>query len=482
MSCRCSRRRSRRKKWRRASARSRPTAANTSCCRSATRAARSSRSIRARARRRSRAAPASWSTRRTRTPPGCLISWLLSREGQQLLVDTALAALLSPRRQAEGRDETALRDQGPESRPRRPGKGRRRDQEEIRRVFRAVVTAELGGLRRLNAAWLYRPAASSTLASRSVGAIIRVARRVSVRARAAAVGMARLVQHHRRERRPEPRQFCAPGDRSDLCRPLPDGARASPRAWPPAHLQWPSPLAWLVARTDLPLRRRDPRARHRILRHPALSRRDRLGNPRRAEQRHPQSMVPRDLRARALRTSVRHLHGRRSGICDGVLQLPLRLRAGGKRSRQYSRPSSRRPRRSSAARGAATLRRVTLPMVLPALLAGALVAFLQALTQFGTPAILALPAGFHVITTKIWALFQYPAEPASRGGRGVAAAAPDDTVAARTAMAARPARLCRHRRQERRAAAGSGSVSGDGRRSPLRWRSSLCRSCFPMRR
>jgi len=60
---------------------------------------------------------------------------------------------------------------------------------------------------------------------------------------------------------------------------------------------------------------------------------------------------------------------------------------------------------------ASTLRRVTLPMALPALLAGALVAFLQALTQFGTPAILALPAGFHVITTKIWALFQYPPNP-----------------------------------------------------------------------
>jgi iron(III) transport system permease protein len=57
---------------------------------------------------------------------------------------------------------------------------------------------------------------------------------------------------------------------------------------------------------------------------------------------------------------------------------------------------------------AVTLRRVTLPMVLPALLAGALLSFIQALTQFGTPAILALPAGFHVITTKIWSLFQYP--------------------------------------------------------------------------
>jgi iron(III) transport system permease protein len=63
------------------------------------------------------------------------------------------------------------------------------------------------------------------------------------------------------------------------------------------------------------------------------------------------------------------------------------------------------------ATGARTLQRVTLPMVLPALLAGGLVAFVQALTQFGVPAILALPAGFHVITTKIWALFQYPPEP-----------------------------------------------------------------------
>jgi iron(III) transport system permease protein len=58
-----------------------------------------------------------------------------------------------------------------------------------------------------------------------------------------------------------------------------------------------------------------------------------------------------------------------------------------------------------------TLRRVTFPMVLPALLAGVLVAFIQTLTQFGVPAILALPAGFHVITTRIWALFQSPAEP-----------------------------------------------------------------------
>ena len=49
-----------------------------------------------------------------------------------------------------------------------------------------------------------------------------------------------------------------------------------------------------------------------------------------------------------------------------------------------------------------------LSRALPALVAGALIAFLQAMTLFGSPAILALPAGFHTMTTKIWSLFQYP--------------------------------------------------------------------------
>jgi iron(III) transport system permease protein len=58
-----------------------------------------------------------------------------------------------------------------------------------------------------------------------------------------------------------------------------------------------------------------------------------------------------------------------------------------------------------------TARRVTIPLALPAVLAGALVAFLQSMTLFGAPAILALPAGFHTMTTKIWSLFQYPPKP-----------------------------------------------------------------------
>lgn len=57
------------------------------------------------------------------------------------------------------------------------------------------------------------------------------------------------------------------------------------------------------------------------------------------------------------------------------------------------------------------VRAITLPLALPALLAGALVAFLQAMTLFGSPAILAIPAGFHTITTKIYSLFQFPPKP-----------------------------------------------------------------------
>jgi iron(III) transport system permease protein len=67
-----------------------------------------------------------------------------------------------------------------------------------------------------------------------------------------------------------------------------------------------------------------------------------------------------------------------------------------------------------------TLRKITIPLVMPAMLAGMLIAVLQSLTIFGSPAILALPAGFHVVTTKIWSFFQFP----PRLGLAAAAAMP----------------------------------------------------------
>ena len=33
------------------------------------------------------------------------------------------------------------------------------------------------------------------------------------------------------------------------------------------------------------------------------------------------------------------------------------------------------------------------------------------MTLFGSPAILAIPAGFHTVTTKIYSLFQFPPKP-----------------------------------------------------------------------
>lgn len=48
-----------------------------------------------------------------------------------------------------------------------------------------------------------------------------------------------------------------------------------------------------------------------------------------------------------------------------------------------------------------TMAGITLPLVLPALFAGLILAFLEAMILFGTPAMLALPAGQHVMTTQI---------------------------------------------------------------------------------
>ena len=61
--------------------------------------------------------------------------------------------------------------------------------------------------------------------------------------------------------------------------------------------------------------------------------------------------------------------------------------------------------------GAGTLRTmhsVTLPLVLPALLGAFILVFLEAIALFGSPALLALPGRFHVVTTQLWQFFEYP--------------------------------------------------------------------------
>jgi len=68
---------------------------------------------------------------------------------------------------------------------------------------------------------------------------------------------------------------------------------------------------------------------------------------------------------------------------------------------------------SSQTLGAGRLRTffcVTLPLVLPAVAAGVTLAFLEAISEFGAPAVLGIPAGVTVITTRLVAYLQYPPE------------------------------------------------------------------------
>ena len=51
---------------------------------------------------------------------------------------------------------------------------------------------------------------------------------------------------------------------------------------------------------------------------------------------------------------------------------------------------------------------VTLPLALPAILGAVLLVFLEALGLYGTPALLAIPAGYNVVTTQLAAFFENP--------------------------------------------------------------------------
>jgi iron(III) transport system permease protein len=57
---------------------------------------------------------------------------------------------------------------------------------------------------------------------------------------------------------------------------------------------------------------------------------------------------------------------------------------------------------------ARTTLRITLPLVLPAILGAFIVVFLEAIALFGTPALIALPARFQVMTTTLWQMFEFP--------------------------------------------------------------------------
>ena len=51
---------------------------------------------------------------------------------------------------------------------------------------------------------------------------------------------------------------------------------------------------------------------------------------------------------------------------------------------------------------------ITLPLVLPAILGAFILVFLEAIALFGSPALIALPGRFHVVTTQLWQFFEFP--------------------------------------------------------------------------
>ena len=88
--------------------------------------------------------------------------------------------------------------------------------------------------------------------------------------------------------------------------------------------------------------------------------------------------------------------------------VPLRVRVHHRARSISSRPRWRTPRNILGAGTLRTTFRVTLPLVLPAIIGGLIISFLEAIALFGAPALIALPARFHVVSTQLWQFFEYP--------------------------------------------------------------------------
>ena len=105
--------------------------------------------------------------------------------------------------------------------------------------------------------------------------------------------------------------------------------------------------------------------------------------------------------------------------------------------------------------GAGTLRttlRITLPLVLPAILGGAIVTFLEAIALFGTPALIAIPARFNVVTTQLLQFFSEPIRAEVAAAYAVPLLLITVVLFGVQRLVAPPPRLRRADRQGRRAA------------------------------
>lgn len=55
-----------------------------------------------------------------------------------------------------------------------------------------------------------------------------------------------------------------------------------------------------------------------------------------------------------------------------------------------------------------TMRRVTLPLAWPSIMAGLIIVFLETIALFGAPALIGIPARINVVTTQLWQFFEFP--------------------------------------------------------------------------
>ncbi|MBI5157007.1 MAG: iron ABC transporter permease [Acidimicrobiia bacterium] len=92
---------------------------------------------------------------------------------------------------------------------------------------------------------------------------------------------------------------------------------------------------------------------------------------------------------------------------------PLVYLVVGSALRTRARPELEWAARASGADAGQALRRVTLPLLAPAIAGGGLLAFVVSLNSFGIPAVLGVPAGFPTITTRIFGDLARSADPAA---------------------------------------------------------------------
>lgn len=98
-------------------------------------------------------------------------------------------------------------------------------------------------------------------------------------------------------------------------------------------------------------------------------------------------------------------------ITAGAVPLAYVIVAAGLASR--AEPDLERAARASGASAWDAFGTITLPLLRPALIAGAAVVFVTTVNAFGVPAVLGLPAGFVTVTTRIYRDLAFAADPAA---------------------------------------------------------------------